>query len=267
MAASDALPVPRKNTAYRHYFVILDADGDPVTSAVIDSGLVSGSGKALVSKDGGASVNSTNSVVEIDSGWYYLDLTSAEMNYDAVAAMVRTTTTDAKNTPFLLFPAIAGDVEANADAASSTLATSAAQANQALEATVSAGFAAGALDATGAKEATVSAGFAAGATAVGVAGVQTTVNSLQVFLKGDAVSAFDFIMMNPALQKLTLLAVTGQISKDGGAFAALTNAVTEVGLGHYKVDITAAEMNANGITLVFQAAGARDTDIHIVTQR
>ncbi|HLC23514.1 MAG TPA: hypothetical protein VJL08_03640, partial [Dehalococcoidia bacterium] len=105
MALTDADPIPLKNTAFRVTFYIIDADGDPVASATINSGLASGSGKALVSKDGAASVNSTNSVTEIDNGWYYLDLSATEMNADTVAVMVRTTTSGAKNTPIVLYPA------------------------------------------------------------------------------------------------------------------------------------------------------------------
>ena len=45
--------------------------------------------------------------------------------------------------------------------------------------------------------------------------------------------------------------LTGTISKDGGAFASLTNAITEIANGLYKVNITQTEMNADVITLKF----------------
>ena len=45
--------------------------------------------------------------------------------------------------------------------------------------------------------------------------------------------------------------LTGTISKDGGAFAALTNSVVEISNGMYKVEITQSEMNADVITLKF----------------
>jgi hypothetical protein len=103
MAASDARPVPRKNTAFRVYFPILDNDGDPVTAA---AGLDS-----EVSKDGAAFADCTNEATEIgSSGIYYLDLTSTEMNADAVVVIVKTSTTDAKTAPIVMYPAPAADV-------------------------------------------------------------------------------------------------------------------------------------------------------------
>ena len=79
MAASDAIPVPRKNQAFRVYLTILDADGDPVTGA---TGLDS-----EVSKDAGAFADCTNEATEIAQGMYYLDLTASEMNADAVVVI------------------------------------------------------------------------------------------------------------------------------------------------------------------------------------
>lgn len=105
MAATDARPQPIKNTAYRVYFPILDADGDLVTGA---AGLDS-----EVSKDAGAFADCTNEATEIatSSGMYYLDLTSTEMNADAVCVIVKTSTSGAKTTPIVLYPQEAGDIK------------------------------------------------------------------------------------------------------------------------------------------------------------
>jgi hypothetical protein len=98
MAASDAKAIPVKNQAYRITFPILDADGDLVTGAA--------SLDPEVSLDGGAFTNCTNAATEIGtSGMYYLDLTSAEMNADTVAVIVKTATAGAKTTPIVLYPA------------------------------------------------------------------------------------------------------------------------------------------------------------------
>ena len=59
--------------------------------------------------------------------------------------------------------------------------------------------------------------------------------------------------------------ITGQIQKDGGSFAALTNSITEIALGFYRVDLTAAEMTADTINLVFSATGADDRSMTIST--
>lgn len=105
MASTDALPVPRRNEAYRVTFPILDADGDLVTGA---AGLDS-----EVSKDGGTFTDCTNEATEIAtaSGMYYLDLTSTEMNADCVAIIVKTSTSGAKTVPIVLYPQSAGDIK------------------------------------------------------------------------------------------------------------------------------------------------------------
>ena len=77
--------------------------------------------------------------------------------------------------------------------------------------------------------------------------------------KNVAYSNFEFVMIsstNHINPQQNLTSFTAEISKDGGAFASLTNSVSEVGKGVYKVDLTQAEMNASMITLSFQATGA-----------
>ena len=110
MAASDATAIPIKNQAYRVSFPILDADGDLVTGA---AGLDS-----EVSKDGGTFADVTAEATEIAtaSGMYYLDLTATEMNADTVALIVKTTTTGAKTTPIVLYPAESTDIPVNVTA-------------------------------------------------------------------------------------------------------------------------------------------------------
>lgn len=107
MAASDAKPIPLKNTAYRLTLPIWDADGDLVTGA---AGLDS-----EVSIDGGTFADCTNEATEIatSSGIYYLDLTSSEMNGDTIAIIVKTSTAGAKTTPVILYPQEAGDLRVN----------------------------------------------------------------------------------------------------------------------------------------------------------
>lgn len=109
MAATDARPVPIKNTAFRATFCIWDADGDLVTGA---AGLDS-----EVSKDGGAFADCTNEATEIgSSGCYYLDLTSTEMNADTVAVIVKTSTVGAKTTPLFFYPNQAGAIDVDVTA-------------------------------------------------------------------------------------------------------------------------------------------------------
>ena len=104
MASTDAMPIPRKNVAFRATFPIYDADGDLVTGA---TGLDS-----EVSKDGGAFADCTNEATEIatSSGIYYLDLTSTEMNADTVVVQVKTSSSGAKTTVLVLYPEESGDM-------------------------------------------------------------------------------------------------------------------------------------------------------------
>ena len=73
MAATDAIVFPVKNAAYRVYFTVRDSTGTVITSWT--------SPTATISKDGAATVSSTNTPTEIGtSGMGYLDLTATEMN-------------------------------------------------------------------------------------------------------------------------------------------------------------------------------------------
>src|SRR3990167_3067782 len=97
-SAGDALDLPTYGAHYRVTFPIMDADGDLVTAAAaLDS---------EVSKDSGTFTDCTNEATEVatSSGVYYLDLTGAEMSAKVVAGIVKTTTTGAKTTPFVLHP-------------------------------------------------------------------------------------------------------------------------------------------------------------------
>jgi hypothetical protein len=108
MAATDAKPIPLKNTAYRATFPIYNGNGDLVAAA---TGLDS-----EVSIDGAAFVDCTNEATEIaaGSGIYFLDLTAAEMNADTVAVKTSSTSVGAKTTVNVFNPEEAGDIRVNA---------------------------------------------------------------------------------------------------------------------------------------------------------
>lgn len=59
--------------------------------------------------------------------------------------------------------------------------------------------------------------------------------------------------------------VTAEISKDGGAFAGCANAVAEVSNGWYKIDLEAAEMNADIIALKFTETDSLQRNMEIAT--
>lgn len=63
----------------------------------------------------------------------------------------------------------------------------------------------------------------------------------------------------------TGITVTEEISKDGGAFSACTNAFSEIANGWYKITLTATEMNADEIIFKGTGAGCAQCDRLIVT--
>jgi hypothetical protein len=107
MASTDALPVPRKNAAYRLTFGLFKSDGTLITGA---TGLDS-----EVSKDAGTFADATAEATEIAtaSGVYYLDLTNTEMNADTVCVLVKSSSTGAVPVVITLYPQEAGDIRTN----------------------------------------------------------------------------------------------------------------------------------------------------------
>lgn len=109
MGASDALPIPRKNAAYRVYFPLLKNDGTILTGWT--------SPAATISKDGATAASATNTPAEIASsfGIGYLDLTATEMNADAVIVKATATNSGALAQVMVLYPQEAGDIRADVD--------------------------------------------------------------------------------------------------------------------------------------------------------
>ena len=56
----------------------------------------------------------------------------------------------------------------------------------------------------------------------------------------------------------TALTVSVEISKNGGAFAATTNSVVEIGNGWYYVDLTATETDTDGPLIIRATATGAD---------
>lgn len=85
--------------------------------------------------------------------------------------------------------------------------------------------------------------------------------------KNAAFSDLEFLMTDSTTGDPKIgLTVTGQRSLDGGAFAAVTGSIAEVGNGIYQFDAVAADMNADLLTFRFSSAGAKDTFVTIKTR-
>ncbi len=98
MSAGDAIDLPIYGCKYRMYLTIFDNDGDLVGDA---AGL-----DTEISKDGATPADASAEATQISSGWamYYLDLTGTEMEAGRIAGKVKSTTTDSKDTPFVIAP-------------------------------------------------------------------------------------------------------------------------------------------------------------------
>lgn len=85
--------------------------------------------------------------------------------------------------------------------------------------------------------------------------------------KNVALNAFPFLMVLAAdnVTPAPGLTVTATRSIDGGAFAPCANAVTSVGSGIYVINLAAADLNGDTITLRFTAATADDRFIVLAT--
>jgi len=90
----------------------------------------------------------------------------------------------------------------------------------------------------------------------------------QRITKNTALAGFTFLMVSSSdhVTGATGLTVTATRSLDGAAFGACANAVSEVSNGIYKIDLAAADLNANVVTLKFTATGADARFITIATQ-
>ena len=90
----------------------------------------------------------------------------------------------------------------------------------------------------------------------------------QRITKNVALSAFPFFMVltSDHITGATGKTVTATRSLDGAAFAACANAVSEIANGWYKIDLAAADLNANTVALKFTATDCDARNITIVTQ-
>lgn len=80
--------------------------------------------------------------------------------------------------------------------------------------------------------------------------------------RGVAVSGFPFKLVSSTdhVTSFTSGVISGQISRDGGAFGALqsglaTSAYTEMGMGWYRTNLTSGDLNATTIALTFTGVG------------
>ena len=83
--------------------------------------------------------------------------------------------------------------------------------------------------------------------------------------KNTAYNNFGFYMVASSdhVTPKTGSSVSGQVSLDGAAFANLTNSVTEIASGWYKVNLAAADLNGTEILIKFTAGSTDPVNIKI----
>jgi hypothetical protein len=85
-------------------------------------------------------------------------------------------------------------------------------------------------------------------------------------VKNVALAKYPFMMTDATTHApKTGVTVTATRSIDGGAFGACTNAPVEIANGMYSIDLSAADLNGNTITVRFTGTGADDLDVVVVT--
>lgn len=94
---------PKKNATFTIILPIVDADGDLVASAATLTSVIAGAdGVALLPAFAAGPVP-----VDETEGFYSIELTAAQMNFDRIAGVLKTTTAGAKNTPFVIYTSVA----------------------------------------------------------------------------------------------------------------------------------------------------------------
>lgn len=84
--------------------------------------------------------------------------------------------------------------------------------------------------------------------------------------KNTAFSGFSLVMFNTSGVAATGKTVSGSVSIDGGAFGTLTNSVSEIGSGAYKVNLAAADTNGNDLLFLFTATDCKPLFLKVITQ-
>lgn len=268
----------KQTTAYNRAFLMVDSS-DHIT------GKSSVTVTVTLSKNGGSFASASGSVSELANGWYYISLDSTDTNtqgelaYHCTASgadptdfsdqVVAVNLADGTRFGMIVLPNII-------PAASGGLPT--VDANNAVK--VQSGTGSNQINLTSGNV-TLTGGTHSGAIIpVVVTAKNLTTNndktgySLtagQLFVKKNtALTGFQFPLVD-FTDHVTLKSgatVTGTVSLDGGAFASLTNSVSEIGsTGIYTVDLGAADLNGINVLLRFTSGTAADVRlIRLITQ-
>lgn len=106
-----------------------------------------------------------------------------------------------------------------------------------------------------------------GALKILIDAIQVNVDSMGI-TKNETFSNFEFpmVLTSDHYTAATAKTVTGERSIDGGAFAAVSGTIAEVGSGVYQIDLLALDTNGDTITYKFSGAACDDTIITVTTR-
>lgn len=221
------------NTQYTYYFFLNNSASGQNWGQLL--GITFTASSCKISKNGGSFANSTNAPSEIAQGWYKVVLTATEMNAQDILLFI-VGGSGSSEAVWICTTAIGpSSVNANVTQWAGTNVVTP--------------------DVAGEPKVTVS-----DKTGFSLASGQIKIN------KNTALANFTFLMVDSSGAPKTGLTVAGQVSIDGAAFVNLTNAVSEIGIGVYKVSLAAADTNGNTLMLAFTATGANARYLGVVTQ-
>jgi len=101
----------------------------------------------------------------------------------------------------------------------------------------------------------------------GLITVEIPTASTQKVQKATALSNFQFLMTDSTNHlPITGRVVTARRVQDSGAVQTCDNSVVEISLGMYRIDLTANDLNADVVTLIFTASGCDAKYMSIITQ-
>jgi len=249
----------KKNAAYYLSFAAIDS----TTPASYKSG-VSPVDTAYYKDGAGAwtSLAITDTASEIGStGVYEIDLTAAEMNHDKV--MIKFSVSGMADDAYLF------DLQTKLVDDLQDITT--AQVNTECD-TAMTDYGANTIAPDNAGIAAIQSDLDNGTDGLGaikgaVDAIQVDVDSMGI-TKNAIFSNFEFpmVLTSDHYTAATAKTVTGEKSIDGGAFAAVSGTIAEVGSGVYQCDLLAVDTNGDVITYKFSATDCDDSIITVTTR-
>ena len=246
----------KQSTAEIILFFAHDENGDAIT------GLTDGSFTKRISKGSGAWAAMTATISEDENGWYKFTLSTTHSNATGILTIVLTNGGAKQvNLQFRVDAKLIDDLQ--------DITT--AQVNTECD-TAMTDYGANTIAPDNAGIAAIQSDLDNGTDGLGaikgaVDAIQVDVDSMGI-TKNAIFSNFEFpmVLTSDHYTAATAKTVTGEKSIDGGAFAAVSGTIAEVGSGVYQCDLLAVDTNGDVITYKFSATDCDDSIITVTTR-